>query len=653
MMIEHNRKFNCIQFLGIRKEDTALFVRDTQDGVDYYVKPEAWQSGDRDLSLREDALQDGYSFVIYRMDSCLSGGLSDLQNKITHIFEYTNPDGTFVLLMDNPYALHMFAGETNGEGKLFESLQKRPADQQMIGYNKLNQVLINMFSAEKLKWYYPYPALDFPVAIYSDAYLPKTGDCCENYYNFEHARLDLFSETDAFDEIVKSGMFREFANCYMVVAGGRQEKNIRYCRFSGERAEGLRIRTDILPDSVCKSALEESSFAHIDRLSTWEEKLNQQLTSLSFCGKTIKSNRILRRERGSVTFAFIEGQSLEQQLDHLLAAGRVQEAKCQLLDFCALLRKQPNLKPFVQTREFETIFGSVSKEKLDAISREDNLLLAAPVTDIDMICQNILIGDGIHVIDYEWTFDFPIPVEYVIYRILFFYLEFAGRSRHFGDFDFYHALSISPQMKELFAQMETNFQHYVQGDVTLLSDACYEWGKPVLSIGQLKKQLLSLEQSHIVIRLKNRDGWRQEERAVRKDGNGIVSFTIDFEPDTVETVQILPGVSGVLLRTCLLQEDEQGSRELAFTAGGISLNPILYLFDEPAQIEISELLPKVHRIYVSLEVVALPDTFVVESKRSLCDLKETLANRDKQLDDLYHSTSWKLTRPLRKLKGND
>ena len=208
-------------------------------------------------------------------------------------------------------------------------------------------------------------------------------------------------------------------------------------------------------------------------------------------------------------------------------------------------------------------------------------------------------------------------------------------------------------MKELFAQMETNFQHYVQGDVTLLDDAYDKFGKPVLSIEQLKKQLLSLEQSHITIRKKSEDVWHCEERALRKDADGILSFTIDFEPDTVTEIQILPDVSGALLRICLLQEDAEGSKELAFTANGFSINPILYLFDEPAVIGISGLLPKTHRIYVSLEVVALPDTFVVESKRSLCDLKETLANRDEQLNNLYQSTSWKLTRPLRKLKGNE
>ncbi|MBO6015010.1 MAG: hypothetical protein J6P60_00285, partial [Lachnospiraceae bacterium] len=95
------------------------------------------------------------------------------------------------------------------------------------------------------------------------------------------------------------------------------------------------------------------------------------------------------------------------------------------------------------------------------------------------------------------------------------------------------------------------------------------------------------------------------------------------------------------------------SGELAFVSNGVAINPILYLYDEPAVIAIRKLRGSTHRVYVSLEVVALPDTFVVESKRSLCDLKETLANRNKQLEDVYQSTSWKITRPLRKLRGND
>ncbi|MBR1692204.1 MAG: hypothetical protein IJ711_05440 [Lachnospiraceae bacterium] len=655
-MIEHNRKDNCIQFLGIGEEERVLFCRDTTEGLWFYPDRETWQSGELYPQEKLTVQRGSYDDVIYRMDACLKGDRIDLQNKMSRVFEYAVPQGRLVLLMDNPYALHLFAGEADGHGELFGSLQRHPAGQRMISYKMLKEALINVFSGEHLRWYYPYPTIDFPVCIYSEDYEPKAGECTESFYNFEHARLELFSETDAFDEVVKSGLFPEFANCYMIVAGKPLKKKIYYTRYSNERAEGLRIRTDILPDGVCKAAADAASKAHMERLARWEERLGRQLAGLKWEGRRVQVNRIVRKEPGRVTFEYVPGISLEQRLDELLAEGDNEKAKQLLFHFCSLLRQQPDLEPFVCTETFTSVFGTFSEEEWAAVSEEGSLL-AAPVTDIDMICRNLLLGEGedaaVTVIDYEWTFDFPIPADYVIYRMLFFYLEFGGRRERFGDFDFYEALSITKRRRELFAQMETNFQRYVQGDVTLLSDAYYVSGKPVLSIKEIKKQLFLLEKSRIRLRLKTAGGWREEERAMKKDADGIVSFTIDFAPGEVTEIELLPDVSGALLRTCLLQEDAEGSRELAFTANGISLNPLLYLFDEPAEIRITELCPETHRIYVSLEVVALPDTFVVESKRSLCDLKETLANRDEQLNNLYHSTSWRITRPLRKLKGNE
>ena len=200
--------------------------------------------------------------------------------------------------------------------------------------------------------------------------------------------------------------------------------------------------------------------------------------------------------------------------------------------------------------------------------------------------------------------------------------------------------------------METAFQKYVQGDVTLLSDAYFAQGMPVLTIGHLKKQLEDLEQSKIELLLQTRNGLKKEYRSIRQDEKGVISFTLDFKPSDLIHLSILPGVTNAMMRICLLQEDEEGSKPIGFSANGTAVNPILYLFDDLACVEVSDILPGTKRIYVSLEVVALPDTFVVEFKRSFSDLQEVVANRETQLEALQNSLSWKITEPLRKIKGH-
>lgn len=671
-MSKESRKDNCIHFLGIHEEDQVVFLKDAASGgfiarKRYTLMENLWDEKEwstetqnqnvavidleAERTKREQDLNK-LDYVIYEITPYLIGDLQQLKDKITFAIKNLKPTGRLVLMMENPYGIHKLAGDTDRHGNLFECFTKRPVDCQAIGYKKLNEVLISIFSGDELTWYYPYPTLDFPVAIYSDAYLPKNGECVEKYYNFQNARLELFDETDAFDEVIKSDMFHELANCYMVVVGEPLPEKLQYCRYSNERAKGLRIRTDILPAAVRKVAYDKDSVAHIQNLNQWEEKLNQQLTSLKFMDKQVVANHICKKEEACVSFEFVKGMSLEQHLDELLLQGQVQKAKTLLLSFCKLLNAQPELKPFEQTKEFQKVFGKLEEQRVSQTMENASPLYAAPVTNIDMICQNVLLGDEITVIDYEWTFDFPIPVDYVIYRILFFYLEFQNRKTAFGEFDFYEALSITEEKKKMFAAMETAFQKYVQGDVTLLSDAYFAEGKPVLTIGHLKRQLQELEQSQIELVLQTKEGLKKEFRSLKEDDKGVVSFTLDFKPEELLQVSILPGVTNAMMRICLLQEDEEGSKPLKFTANGTAINPILYIFDEMACIEVSDILPEAKRIYVSLEVVALPDTFVVESKKSFSDLTAVVANREAQLEALQNSLSWKVTEPLRKIKGN-
>lgn len=666
-MIEHNRKDNCIKFLPICADDCVLVVDDAK--MDASVKNEEVQkdvsrkdeAGVKNVACRLEFCENGkafekadkvYDYCIYSISNTIEGGKDALIKKIQRAFRVVKEDGSLVLLMDNPYSLHMFAGEAGRDGKLFEAFEKKEKEVANVGYFMLKEALESVCGKSEVKWYYPYPTLEFPVAIYSDLYLPKCGECVESYYNFDYARLELFKEEEAFDEVIKSGMFSHFANCYMVVIGEAAKAKIKYTRFSNERAQGLRIRTDIYEDEVRKVAYDKASITHIQKFSMWEGKLNQQLINSRFNGKECEANHIKKTENGSASFEFVQGVSLEQMLDELLFSGETQKVQELLKELTELLYNQPDLKEFEVTKEFKEVFGEVSEDAFDKITDGKTPLLSAAVTDIDMICQNILIGDKVTVIDYEWSFDFPIPIPYLIYRILFFFLEFKDRKRYFEDIDLYEEFGITKERKEVFVTMEANFQRYVQGDVKLLSDSFFEKGKPILKREILQKELERLLESTICIQLKAESGTKEIYRECRKDADGIVSFTIDFKPGEVKEVVILPKTENGLMRICLLQEDEEGSKELKFYANGIGLNPILYLFDKQAEITTEKLLERTHRIYVSLEVVALPDTFVVESKRGIHDLQENLANRELQLKNMKNSTSWRITKPLRRLKGN-
>lgn len=91
--------------------------------------------------------------------------------------------------------------------------------------------------------------------------------------------------------------------------------------------------------------------------------------------------------------------------------------------------------------------------------------VCSEVSDIDLILSNILVGeDGTwHVIDYEWTFFFPIPQNFIIYRTLFF-LNHENPQREELSMDRLLKLAdISSIEADIYAKMEEAFQQYVTG----------------------------------------------------------------------------------------------------------------------------------------------------------------------------------------------
>lgn len=71
----------------------------------------------------------------------------------------------------------------------------------------------------QMEFYYPYPDYKFPSSIYSDQYLPKKGELCDNRRNFDKDRYQLFDERLVFDTMLAEGLFGEFSNSFLIEAG--------------------------------------------------------------------------------------------------------------------------------------------------------------------------------------------------------------------------------------------------------------------------------------------------------------------------------------------------------------------------------------------------------------------------------------------------
>lgn len=234
-----------------------------------------------------------------------------------------------------------------------------------------------------------------------------------------------------------------------------------YSKYSNERAERFCIRTDIVEledktKAVYKHALKAEGQTHIENIRQSCIRLSAAYTDpqISFCPCDL--------EETSIRFPFLEGETLQDILERKVfnkerdAIGRI------LTDYRSRILKDGGKQTFYVTEEFTEVFGNVSP----AWEME-----SAKVSDIDMIFSNILVErqeNGIdpenlcwNVIDYEWTFDFPVPKDFLIYRAFYFAYYQVLHDTEWTFEELMRLAQITEPMQQIFKGMEEHFQNYL------------------------------------------------------------------------------------------------------------------------------------------------------------------------------------------------
>ncbi len=230
-----------------------------------------------------------------------------------------------------------------------------------------------------------------------------------------------------------------------------------YEKLSNERNPRFNIITDIVERDgqklVIKRPYNQDSKEHIRKMYDCYRGLQETLQGSDFC---VNETNLVG---DNVECQFIEGSRLTSK---------------DTADFVEAIRKAylPHAQEFVSTPEFEVVFGKVELPKG---------VLAAKYLDIDLIFDNIIVTDrGWEIIDYEWTFDFPIPINYLLYRGMI----FGGLTPSF--------VQIPDNEKPIYQKMEEHFQ----------SQYCF---KDVKNLSELKKHVASQTKTAADFTIASRD----------------------------------------------------------------------------------------------------------------------------------------------------
>lgn len=214
-------------------------------------------------------------------------------------------------------------------------------------------------------------------------------------------------------------------------------------KYSLDRNEEYQIKTIIYEKMnikyVCKEAYSHKALGHIQRIF-----YNFKLLS------SLKMNIVDSKLEGNkIEFPFIEGINFAQVLLEDIKNKNKTSLEKNLLNYKELLFNE-ELIPFNTSTEFVDLFGVHGNIKAES----------HVISNIDLNFENVILNQNqFHIIDYEWVYEFPIPLEYVMYRaVTQFFVRYNSQIIDFISLqDVFAILEISTDMLNTFNKMEKNF----------------------------------------------------------------------------------------------------------------------------------------------------------------------------------------------------
>lgn len=398
------------------------------------------------------------------------------------------PGGKIIIAIENQFGLKYFAGcKEDHTGTYYEGIEGYTNTEGVKTFSKKKLEELFTKTGFQQEFYYPYPDYKLPHTIYSDERLPKEGDLTTNKRNFDADRVIVFDESKVFDQVIREEMFPHYSNSFIAVLSYEDvvwDERTIYAKYSSERRDEYAIMTYMTEKNgerhVYKAALTPKANHHICEMKQRRERLVESYDKTLFSpneiiglikgeeGKLIAGRPLTARDR--IEFKYLHGIDFEQYLNSLSEEEKYEKVLQMIDRYVEEVLKTKSAEQFQITARFEEVFG---KWKLD------KAYMAAEPCNFDMIFSNIILNEQPeqevwNVLDYEWTFDFMIPLKFVIYRLLFYYLQ-ADSSRKFRTYlseqniDLYERYGITQEECAEFEKMEQHFQVYLIGDKASLT----------------------------------------------------------------------------------------------------------------------------------------------------------------------------------------
>ncbi len=331
------------------------------------------------------------------------------------------------------------------------------------------------------------------------------------------SRLELFDEKEMIRTLIDEDIFDRFSNSFFIEVSEDEietESAVKYAKISNYRKREFAISTRIFEEKgqryVVKEGLNEESVKHIKRMLTYQKE-----------SVGIFKNLAVSETPKGVKMSFLKGKTLSSELIALLKTSNKAafEAELRLIYEKISEGALPSCQ-YSDDAAFKTVFGKESVEEE---------LLCKERMNIDMIFTNVFKqGDGYQVIDYEWCFDFKLPVAFVMWRILrMFYANNGVVRRRYSLLELLSIVGIDDENQ--MAVFESWDNHFVYQFVGTTDLSKYE--EPVIHCQQKLMEIVGRNDLTSVLYLDYGEGF---------NATDVLSATTEIKDSRFEISYTLP-----------------------------------------------------------------------------------------------------------------
>jgi 2-polyprenyl-3-methyl-5-hydroxy-6-metoxy-1,4-benzoquinol methylase len=323
------------------------------------------------------------------------------------------PEGALILAIENKVGLKYIAGAPEEHtGRIFESIYNYPSSKIRTFSKQELARLLEAAGFVSMEWYYPLPDYKRPEAVLSEEVTPEDTDSVWTLYP---VKTSIFPSKAVLAErwfgktLAQAGLFGEFCNSFLVIAKNTKTREklrcIRFWAANRSRKPEFRTTVQICTDdgkkSVIRSPDNDKSIPFIREIA------HRETLAKKFFGD--KAEVVTGRfESSSLYYDFIGFPSLEDLVADAIEKEYTNYGKSLVEGYIRFLQSLPS-KECIPER-FIQEFHRPSRE----ITQPIKCLTCAT---LDCVPHNIKVGpQNWYIIDNEWTFDYPLPIDYLAFR---------------------------------------------------------------------------------------------------------------------------------------------------------------------------------------------------------------------------------------------